>query len=318
MKILKTIGVTLLGCSLVAGLFVYKALALEPATQVDKPYAYQLLGKSADPKLAPGTPGWLKVTLRNIGKQAWPVDQLALGTVYFEGTPGRISPFATSEWQNGSLIKPTTERSVIEPLEKVVFDIPVMAPSDSATFKESFRVVVNNHWAEGTTISWLIQVGDDLSVQSADEGGKRIRISLDRQQLWAIEDHVVVMSMSVSTGKAGYGTPKGTFTIANHAPRAYSEKYKLFMNNWMGLAGPDDNNQRGYGIHMLPSWKTSAAKYKGMDGQYIGSRYYENGWIYEDATHLGKKMSHGCIRVGIKEAPLLYDWAENGTIVEVG
>lgn len=317
MKILKTLGVTWLGFSLVAGLFVYDALALSPAEQVDKPYAYQLLGQSDDLKLAPGAPGWLKVTIRNIGQENWSTDQLRLGAVYLDGTSSRISQFATSEWENGSLIKSTTEEAVIEPFEKATFEIPVVAISESAKFKEDFRPVINGNWAEGEAISYLIQVGDTIAIQDAEEDGKRIRVSLDKQQLWAVEDHVVVMSMPVSTGKSGYGTPEGMFTIANRAPRAYSSEYKLYMNNWMGLAGPDDNNQRGYGIHMLPSWRTNAAKYKGMDGQYIGSRYYENGWIYEDATHLGKKMSHGCVRVGIKEAPLLYDWAENGTIVQV-
>lgn len=317
MKILKTLGVTWLGFSLVAGLFIYDALALGPTQQIDKPYAYQIVNQDDDIKLDEGTPGWLKVVVRNIGQESWEVSQLRLGTVYFEGTPGRISQFATSEWDNGAFIKPTTKETIIEPLGKVTFNVPIQATNNSATFKESFRVVVNNNWAEGDVISWLIKVGDELSIQSAEAAGKQIRISLDKQQLWAIEDHIVVMSMSVSTGKAGYGTPTGTYTIANHAPKAYSAKYKLYMDNWMALAGPDSKNLGGYGIHKLPSWKVNPAKYRGMDGQYIGDRYYENGWIYEDAKHLGTKMSHGCIRVGVNEAPLLYDWAENGTVVNV-
>ena len=313
MKILKTIGVAGLGLSLMASFFVYHALALEPAQQTDQPYAYQLLGQSNDLRLDPGAPGWLNVTIRNTGQESWEVSQLRLGAVYFDSTVSRISQFATSEWENGSLVKATTQRSVIEPLEKVAFEIPVQAVSGAAQFKESFRPVINGKWAEGETIDWLIQVGDELSVQATDEGGKVIRVSLDEQRLWAVEDHVVVMSMPISSGKQGYDTPEGTYTIANHSPKAYSAKYQLYMGNWMGLAGPDDNGQRGYGIHQLPSWKVKVGgKFWREEPQYIGSRYYE------DATHLGKKMSHGCLRVGIKEAPLLYNWAENGTVVRVG
>ncbi|OGB74855.1 hypothetical protein A2810_01915 [candidate division Kazan bacterium RIFCSPHIGHO2_01_FULL_49_10] len=317
MKILKTLGVTWLGFSLVAGLFIYDALALGPVEQTDQPYAYQVISQSSDIKLDPGAPGWLIATIRNIGQADWEVAQLRLDATYFEGTPGRISQFATSEWENGHLIKPATDQTVIKPLERVTFKIPVQAGSDLATFKESFRPVINNHYAEGETISYLIRVGDDIAMQSADENGKKIRISLDKQQLWAIENHVVVMSMPISSGKAGYGTPTGQYTIYNHIPKAYSAKYQLFMDNWMALAGPDSKKLKGYGIHKLPSWKVNSAKYKGMDGQYIGDRYYENGWIYEDAKHLGTKMSHGCMRVGVEEAPLLYDWAENGTVVSV-
>ncbi|MBN2585562.1 L,D-transpeptidase [Patescibacteria group bacterium] len=318
MKILKTLGVTWLGFSLVAGLFVYDALALEPIEQVDAPYAYQVLGQSDNLRLDFGAPGWLRVTLRNIGQESWEVSQLRLGAVYLDSTASRVSEFSTSEWENGSLVKPATERSVIEPLEKVTFKIPVQGINEIAKFKEAFRPAIDGNWAEGKPISWLIQVGEDLSAQTAGAEGKRIRVSLDKQHLWAIEDHVVVMSMPVSTGKAGYDTPEGTYTIANHAARAYSAEYKLYMGNWMALAGPNGNKIRGYGVHQLPAWKVNPAKYKNMNGQYIGSRYYEDGWLYEDAAHLGKKMSHGCIRVGIKEAPILYDWAENGTVVQVG
>jgi len=316
MKILKTLGVTWLGFSLVAGLFVYDALAFTPAKQIDTPYAFQLIGQSSDLKLDPGAPGWLKATIRNIGQESWPIEQLALTAVYPDGTPGRISQFATSEWISG-LIKPATGQTVIEPLEKVTFNIPVQAINESATFKESFKPVIGDYLTEGEAISYLVQVGNDLSIQGIDDNTKKIRVSLDKQRLWAIENHVVVLNMPVSTGKPGYGTPKGTFTIANHAERAYSAEYKLYMDNWMALAGPDNNQMLGYGIHKLPSWPTKSATYQGKDGQYIGNRYYENGWVYEDATHLGQKMSHGCVRVGIKEAPVLYNWAENGTIVEV-
>ncbi|MCK4554035.1 L,D-transpeptidase, partial [Candidatus Parcubacteria bacterium] len=62
----------------------------------------------------------------------------------------------------------------------------------------------------------------------------------------------------------------------------------LWMPWWMSL-------QSGYfGIHELPEWP---------DGSKEG----------ED--HLGKPVSHGCIRLGIGPAEFLYNWAEIGTQV---
>lgn len=317
MKILKILGVIWFGFSVVAGLFVYRTFAFENNQQVDQPYAYQLINQSENLKLAPDAPGWLIVAIRNVGQEGWLVKDLRMGAVYFDGTPGRTSRFATSAWEKGALIMPTTDQSVIEPMGKVKFEIPIQAVGDSVVYKETFRPVVNGNWINGATIEWLIQVGEGVTAQEATAAPKQIKISLDQQRLWAIEDHVVVMDVPVSTGKSGYATPKGIYTVARHVDRAYSTEWKLYMENWLGLAGPNSKKLLGYGIHKLPSWRANPAAYRGKDGQYIGSRYYENGWIYEDATHLGKRMSHGCIRVGIQEAPVLYNWAKDGTVVEI-
>jgi len=313
MKTFKILGVTCLGLSLVAGLFVYKTLASE---RVDQPYAYRLINQSDDIKLDPGTPGQLTVTIRNIGQESWPVEGLRLGTVYFDGTPGRISYFATSEWEGQHLIKPTTDRIVVAPMDKVSFDIPIQAVSDVATYRETFQPIVNGIWVSGAPVEWLIQVGGGVQIQDSETGEKQIKISLDKQRLWAIEDHVVVMDIPISSGKPGYSTQKGSFQVFNHIDTAYSAEYKLYMDNWMALANLKGQVQR-MGLHKLPYWRVNPAKYQQYEGQYIGSRFYTNGKLYEDAKHLGKRMSHGCIRLGLVEAPILYQWAEKGTPVEI-
>ena len=124
------------------------------------------------------------------------------------------------------------------------------------------------------------------------------------------------MDISISSGKPGYSTPKGSFQVFNHIDTAYSAEYKLYMDNWMALANLKGQVQR-MGLHKLPYWRVNLAKYRQYEGQYIGSRFYTNGKLYEDAKHLGKRMSHGCIRMGIIEAPILYQWAEKGTPVEI-
>ena len=62
------------------------------------------------------------------------------------------------------------------------------------------------------------------------------------------------------------------------------------MPYWMAF----DN--RGYGLHELPEWP---------------------GGYKEGASHLGHRVSHGCVRLGVGAAKKLYDWAEVGTLVIV-
>ena len=173
MKTFKILGVTCLGLSLVAGLFVYKTLAFEATEQTDQPYAYRLISQSDNLNLDPGASGQLTVTIRNIGQESWPVEGLRLGAVYFDGTPGRVSYFATPEWEEQRLIKPASDRVVVAPMDRVNFEIPIQAVSDAAAYRETFQPIVNGNWVSGVPIKWLIQVGGGVQIQDSETGGNR-------------------------------------------------------------------------------------------------------------------------------------------------
>jgi len=115
-----------------------------------------------------------------------------------------------------------------------------------------------------------------------------IEINLKKQQLTYFVDNQPWKIFSVSTGKAAMPTPKGKFKILNKVPKAWSGPYKLWMPYWLGL----DHGQ--FGIHELPIWPS-------------GYR--------EGAAHLGKPVSHGCIRLGIGPAQYIYDRVGTGTEV---
>lgn len=114
---------------------------------------------------------------------------------------------------------------------------------------------------------------------------KKIVINLSAQKMFLYENEVVVKELVVSTGKPGMETPVGVFQIYNKKPRVWSS-YGLWMPYWMAVA-PDGR----FGIHELPEWP---------------------GGIREGADHLGKPVSHGCIRLGIGAAQSVYEWAEVG------
>lgn len=119
---------------------------------------------------------------------------------------------------------------------------------------------------------------------------KSILIDLKKQELYQQLNGVTIRTHTVSTGKPSMPTPKGEYTIGNKSERAWSKTYGLWMPYWLGLRGTK------MGIHELPEWP--------------------NGYK-EGAAHLGKPVSHGCIRLGIEAAKIVYDWTEVGTKVTI-
>jgi hypothetical protein len=116
---------------------------------------------------------------------------------------------------------------------------------------------------------------------------KRIEINLAAQELSYFLGGVRQGKFSVSSGRPGMYTPTGHFDIDGKSPRAWSS-WGLWMPWWMSL-------KHGYfGIHELPEWPNGTK---------------------EGADHLGKPVSHGCVRLGVGPAKFLYDWAPVGTKV---
>jgi hypothetical protein len=119
---------------------------------------------------------------------------------------------------------------------------------------------------------------------------KDILITLSKQEMQQRLEGVPVAVYTVSTGKAHMTTPTGTFSILSKNPRAWSKASKLWMPWWMAFT------TKGHGIHELPEWP---------------------GGKKEGADHLGKPVSHGCVRLGIGPSKILYDWAPIGTKVTI-
>lgn len=121
--------------------------------------------------------------------------------------------------------------------------------------------------------------------------GRYIDVNLAEQIMVLFEDGRAVKSYLISSGKRGMDTPKGEFSIHNKAPRPWSKAYGLYMPNWMAFTADGK-----FGIHELPEWP---------------------GGYKEGANHLGRPVSHGCIRLGVGAAKEVYDWTDTGTAVVI-
>jgi lipoprotein-anchoring transpeptidase ErfK/SrfK len=119
---------------------------------------------------------------------------------------------------------------------------------------------------------------------------KTIVVSISQQMLWAYKGDQVVLSSSVSTGRAGFDTPVGSFAVLTKLPSQTME----------GVIGGES-----YNVPDVP-W----VLYFTNSGHALHGTYWHN--------NFGTPMSHGCVNLPLDVAAWLYDWAPLGTRVLIG
>ncbi|HZD57560.1 MAG TPA: L,D-transpeptidase family protein [Anaerolineales bacterium] len=143
--------------------------------------------------------------------------------------------------------------------------------------------------------------GQELSVPSKDEmlplpviEDKRIVISIDQQHLWVYEDGKQIGEYVISTGIDRSPTQPGIFQVQTHELNAYASVWDLYMPHFLGVyeAWPGFMN----GIHGLPTLSSGRRLWAGV---------------------LGRPVSYGCIVMDLDAAEWLYNWADNGVVVEI-
>jgi LysM repeat protein len=146
-----------------------------------------------------------------------------------------------------------------------------------------------------------VRAGQVLTIPSKNEMlpyppvlGKRIVISITEQHMWVYENFELKSEHVISTGMSNSPTLPGVFQIQTHEINAYASNWDLWMPHFMGIyeAVPGFMN----GIHGLPVLSS-------------GVRLWAN--------VLGSPASYGCIILDLASGETLYNWAENGVVVEI-
>lgn len=119
---------------------------------------------------------------------------------------------------------------------------------------------------------------------------RSIEVSIADQRLTAWENGKIVYRFKVSTARPGRRTPTGHFNIKLKARRYWSRQFQVWMPDALWFHGD-------YFIHSLP--------YRSDPNRRTG------------ADMLGIPVSAGCVRLGVVESKLIYDWASVGTPVWV-
>lgn len=155
----------------------------------------------------------------------------------------------------------------------------------NAGFSGGINVAVADFDADGN--AEIATLPYQTNLQNGRHIYKFIEVDISEQRMYYYENGKFQGKYPVSTGKWSMPTPLGEYRIFQKSPRAFSKAYGLYMPYWMSF-------KPGYGIHELPEWP--------------------NGYK-EGANHLGIRVSHGCIRLGVGPAKIMYNWAPIGTKV---
>ncbi|MFH0905122.1 MAG: L,D-transpeptidase [bacterium] len=318
----KIILASFIGFSLVAGVWDIYGVGAEPGNPQAPAVDYLITSLPQQLTLAPDQVIGVSVTLKNVSGVSWETDLLRLGTIFAHGAKDRPSAWAKDGeqllpgWESVTRILPGQADAAVSG-QTIQFDFQIKAPARTGMYQETFQPVLDGvRWLGGDPVALVIQVGKLVTIAGeSTEPIKQMVIHLDTQEGDLVENGVVVATLLVSSGKSGYRTPKGKYTIMNHIENAFSAEYELWMPNWMGLKN-DRGQFLGYGFHGLPYWVVRRGNK--VDGTiYPGGRLYMAGRLYEGYEHLGKAVSHGCVRFGVHESGVLYDWASNGTPVSI-
>lgn len=139
----------------------------------------------------------------------------------------------------------------------------------------------------------IVRLKDSAPDSVKQSAGKKIDISLGKQQVTVYENDRVLWQFKASTGAGGNPTRVGTFEILSRMPTAYSKALGWTMPYWMGIyqAGGTEN-----GLHGL-------------------ARLDDGRWL--TTAVLGRPATSGCIMMSNEDAATLYNWATIGTTVVI-
>ncbi|MBX3080206.1 MAG: L,D-transpeptidase family protein [Anaerolineae bacterium] len=147
----------------------------------------------------------------------------------------------------------------------------------------------------------MLSAGQSITIPSKDDllplpivPNKRIVVSIAQQRMWVYENGQVKWEWAGSTGIPDSPTVPGVYQVLSHDGTAYAGNWNLNMPSFMSIyeAVPGFSN----GIHGFP-WR---------NGHQI---------LWENA--LGTKVTYGCILLSSTNAEALYNWAEDGVVVEI-
>ncbi len=200
-----------------------------------------------------------------------------------------------------------------DPGETFSVNVTSVAPEghENDLYREYFQPVVEGVAWLSDVISIDVEVGQptdamrgdmsfvktvSINAQSLAGQERNLEANLGEQRMFAKFGDLVVWEMPISSGAHDTPTPRGHYNIFQKQELRIGGKSPHYrMPYWQFW------DARGFGIHGLP---------------YLGSRDSSAFWK-EAENHMGRPVSHGCIRTRDADAEALYKFTIIGTPVWV-
>lgn len=148
-----------------------------------------------------------------------------------------------------------------------------------------------------------VSIGQELVIPPADvfitqtfNPNKRIIVSISQQRTYVYENGQLIHEWVSSTGINSSPTWTGIYQVLSREPNAYAENWNLYMPNFIGIYAPVPGSGFTNGFHGFPT-------------RGGGQLLWENS--------LGRRVTYGCILLSDANVQILYNWAEEGVIVEI-
>jgi LysM repeat protein len=156
----------------------------------------------------------------------------------------------------------------------------------------------------------VLAIGDQLNLPSRDVAlplppvsNKRIVVNLRTQSLVAFENGRQVFSWLISSGKSEAPTSPGIYQILTHNEVASGSSYTLC-------------NAQGCGQWKMYWFMGIYEVVPGLMNGFHGAVLLPNG-AYLGGGNVGAPYTFGCVMSQDDNARMLYEWADEGTIVEI-
>lgn len=114
-----------------------------------------------------------------------------------------------------------------------------------------------------------------------------VLVSIDKQKVYIFKNNTLIKTLVCSTGVDGSDTPKGTYTIKDRDTYFFSQQYSEGGMYWVRFMGD-------FLFHSVPT-------------------DINRNIIPQEATKLGVRASHGCVRLAVEDAKWFYDTIPFGT-----
>jgi LysM repeat protein len=156
----------------------------------------------------------------------------------------------------------------------------------------------------------VLSPGDTVNAPSPDAmvplepvSSKRIVVDLERQFLAAYENGEVRFSWPIASGIEEAPTSSGIFQVLSHVDVAYGSSYSLC-------------NETGCGQWELNWFMGIYEVVPGLMNGFHGAVLLPNGRLLGDGN-VGSPATLGCVMSRDEDARALYEWADEGTVVEI-
>lgn len=282
-------------------------------------YDVELISTDVDENIQSGSVFMVNMTFKNKGNtrifsskstcEGMPVFNLGTAGARDRSSMFGKSSVAMSGWTSANRIKMMNDYADPEQEFNVMFQS--IAPEGDNIYKEWFQPLVENVSWLSSPFSMDINVGtpsaemfaamefvkNEMAVAAGDLVGKEKSFLIDlSDQTMAVKfGDVEVWKFLISSGAYATPTPTGSFPIFLKQELRIGGAWPHYRMPYFMMWRKD-----GYGIHALP--------YLATDG----------GTFWNEALdHIGKPVSHGCVRVLPDDASMIYDFAEIGTVVNI-